>query len=49
MHSVSTQMNGTKKPVDLRLNIVKPLGAKWLVDLYDYNYENQTRNNQKWI
>ena len=36
--SVSTQLNGTKakEPIDLRLSIVKPLGAKWLVDLYDY-------------
>ena len=36
--SVSTQLNGTKakEPVDLRLSVVKPLGAKWLVDMYDY-------------
>ena len=36
--SVSTQLNGTKakEPVNLHLSIVKPLGAKWLVDLYDY-------------
>ena len=35
---VSTQLNGTKakEPVDLCLSVVKPLGAKWLVDLYDY-------------
>lgn len=25
-----------KKPVDLRLSKVKPLGAKWMVDLYDH-------------
>ena len=23
-------------PVDLRISVMKPLGAKWLVDLYDY-------------
>ena len=36
--SVSTQLGGTKprQPVDLRLSVVKPLGAKWLVDLFDY-------------
>ena len=25
-----------KEPIDLRLSVVKPLGAKWLVDMYDY-------------
>ena len=37
-NSVSTQLDGTKprQPVDLRLSVVKPLGAKWLVDLFDY-------------
>lgn len=36
--SVSTQLNDTKakEPVDLHLSVVKPLGAMWLVDLYDY-------------
>ena len=36
--SVSTQLNSTKakEPVDLCLRVVKPLGAKWLVDMYDY-------------
>ena len=24
------------QPVDLRLSIVKPMGAKWMIDLYDY-------------
>ena len=24
------------KPVDLKLSIVKPLGAKWMVNMYDY-------------
>ena len=35
--SVSTQLNGTKakEPVNLRLSVIKPLGAKWLVILYD--------------
>ncbi len=23
-------------PVNLRLSIIKPLGAKWLIELYDY-------------
>ena len=24
------------QPVDMRLSIVKPVSAKWMVDLYDY-------------
>ena len=24
------------QPVDLRLSVVKPMGAKWMIDLYDY-------------
>ena len=24
------------QPADLRLSIVKPMGAKWMCDLYDY-------------
>lgn len=24
------------QPVDLRMSIVKPLGAKWMMNLYDY-------------
>ncbi len=27
---------GTEKLVDLRLSVVKPLGAQWLIDVYDY-------------
>ena len=36
--SICTQLGGTtaKVPIDLRLSVVKPLGAKWLVDLYDH-------------
>ena len=36
--SVSAQLNGTKakEPVDLHLSVIKPLGAEWLVNLYDY-------------
>ena len=26
----------SKEPVDLRLSVMKPLGAKWLVELHDY-------------
>ena len=24
------------QPVDFRLSVVKPMGAKWMIDLYDY-------------
>ena len=27
---------GETVPIDLRLSVVKPLGAKWMVKLYDY-------------
>ena len=27
-------------PVDLRLSIVKPLGARWIVKVYDYMKSN---------
>ena len=30
------QQNGKQSPIDLRLSIVKPLGAQWMVELYDY-------------
>ena len=35
---VCAQLQGKvdKKPVDLRLSIVKPLGAKWMVNFYNY-------------
>lgn len=35
---VCSQLEGkaTKQPIDLRLSVMKPLGAKWLVELYDY-------------
>ena len=35
---VCSQLEGktTKEPVDLRLSVMKPLGAKWLVELNDY-------------
>ena len=23
-------------PIDLKLSIMKPIGAKWMIDLYDY-------------
>ena len=26
----------SKKPIDLRLSTVKPLGAKWMSELFDY-------------
>ena len=29
-------------PVDLRMSIMKPLGAKWLVSLYDYFKSNDS-------
>ena len=24
------------QPVDLRLSVVKPIGAQWMIELYDY-------------
>ena len=35
---VCSQLEGktSKEPVDLRLSVMKPLGAKWLVELHDY-------------
>ena len=35
---VASQNRGEKpvEPVDLRLSIMKPLGAQWLVKLYDH-------------
>ena len=30
-------MNGTEvEPVDVKVSVVKPLGLKWMVKLYDY-------------
>lgn len=36
---ISAQMDNGKTsftPVDLKLSIVKPVGAKWLMEMYDY-------------
>ena len=35
---VCSQLEGktSKEPVDLRLSVMKPLGAKWLVELHDH-------------
>ena len=35
---VCSQLEGktSKEPDDLRLSVMKPIGAKWLVELYDY-------------
>ncbi|MCY3929117.1 MAG: hypothetical protein OXG81_12660 [Acidobacteria bacterium] len=35
---VCSQLDGKAEiePIDLRLSVIKPLGAKWLVNLYDY-------------
>ena len=30
------QQKCKKEPVDLRASVVKPLGAQWMVELYDY-------------
>ena len=30
------QESGEVKPVDIHLSIVKPLGAKWLMEMYDH-------------
>ena len=43
------QQNGKQPPIDLCLSIVKPLGAHWMVELYDYILEKQTRHNSRWI
>ena len=29
-------------PIDLRMSIIKPLGARWLVSLHDYWQENNS-------
>ena len=36
--NVCTQLEGKipKEPVDLRLSVLKPLGARWMVELYDF-------------
>ena len=34
--ALSSQGQAERKPVDLRLGVVKPLGARWMVSLYDY-------------
>ena len=36
------QLKGEKEkaPVDLRLTIVKPLGARWIIDMYGYLKSN---------
>lgn len=31
-----------RAPVDLRMSIMKPLGARWLVSLHDYLQENNS-------
>lgn len=36
------------KSVDLRLSIVKPLGAQWMIALYDY-FQVKARDSYKWI
>ena len=35
---ICSQIQGQaeRRPVDLRLSVVKPLGANWMVSLYDY-------------
>ena len=35
---VASHKRGEKpiEPVDLRLSVIKPLGAQWLVELYDH-------------
>ena len=39
---VCSQLKGEKEkaPVDLRLTIVKPLGARWIIDMYGYLESN---------
>ena len=39
---VCSQLKGEKEkaPVDLRLTIVKPLGARWIIDMYGYLKSN---------
>lgn len=34
--STQGQAGSVIKPIDLKLSTVKPLGAKWLIELYDY-------------
>ena len=36
---MATQLSDEKQevePVDLRLSVVKPLGAKWMIELFDH-------------
>jgi len=34
---IAQQVSGQNiQPVDLRLSVVKPVGAQWMIDLYDY-------------
>ena len=36
------------EPVDVRLAIVKPMAAKWMIDLYDY-FVAHPPDNQEWF
>ena len=35
-HQLQEGNESTPQPVDLRMSIIKPLGAKWMISLYDY-------------
>ena len=35
-HQLQEGNESAPQPVDLRMSIVKPLGAKWMISLYDY-------------
>ena len=35
-HQLQEGNESVPQPVDLRMSIVKPLGAKWMISLYDY-------------
>ncbi len=35
--SINSEKSEKEHVVDLKLSIVKPMGAQWLIELYDYN------------
>lgn len=39
----------TFTPIDLKLSIVKPVGAKWLINLYDYFKSKPEIITNEWI
>ena len=40
VHQCEMQDSSTIQPVDLSLAVVKPLGARWMIKLFDYMKQN---------